>query len=239
MCAGYGLELSGPNSDRSDRAGRLGAIPPGDTAHGRALLEAWIAERNGRARITGRNAHNLNPLIRVHDGERQLALGWWWLHVGGEPAKFSAFNSRSDRLVSSWHAPFQHRALLPANWYVEKGVRFALPEGEQFGMAAVTSPAAENLDSYSLVTRGALGGAAEVHDRMPLVLPRELHDEWLDPARAGDAELVRAVIVRSEEISRELRPIGPDNAPNSALGSAPGGLAARSLCPADEQPTLF
>ncbi|KAM9862617.1 SOS response-associated peptidase family protein [Leucobacter sp. BZR 635] len=236
MCAGYGLEMAGPNSAsrsaRSERTGLFRAIPPGDTPEGRALLEAWIAERHGRARITGRTAQNLNPLIRVRESERELTLGWWWLHVGGAPAKFSAFNSRADRLVSAWREPFQQRALLPASWYVEKGVRFALPDGDQFAMAAVTAPAAEGLDSYSLVTRGAVGGAAEVHDRMPLVLPRELHDEWLDPARAGDADLVRAVIALSEEISREMLPIGQDG----GAGSGPAGAADSA---AVEQPTLF
>lgn len=214
MCAGYGLELSGPNSGGDRRPRRLGdtplsPIPPGDGPEGRALLEAWVRDRDGHARITGRNARNLNPLITGRDGARELTLGWWWLHVGGAPAKFTAFNSRADRLLQSWREPFQHRALLPATWYVEKGVRFALPGAEEFGMAAVTAPVAGDPDpdlaSYSLVTRDALGEAADTHDRMPLVLPRELHDEWLDPERAGDADLVRRALLVSEEISRELR----------------------------------
>lgn len=251
MCAGYGLELRGPNSDRGERVGLRGPIPPGDTPEGRALLEAWVAERGGRARITGSKARNLNPLIRAGDGERELALAWWWLHVGGAPAKFTAFNARSDRLLSSWHGPFQHRALLPASWYVEKGVRFALPGGEEFGMAAVTAPVAASdtgaagdtgLDSYALVTRAALGGAAEIHDRMPLVLPRELHDEWLDPERAGDAELVRKVVSVSEEISRELLGIGPDAAEGTtgSGGSAgSGGSRGSGGSQAAEHPRLF
>ena len=236
MCAGYGMELSGPNSDRSERSGLRGPIPPGDTAEGRALLEAWVAERGGRARITGKHARNLNPLIRVSEGERELALGWWWLHVGGAPAKFTAFNSRADRLLRSWHEPFQHRALLPATWYVEKGVRFALPESEEFGMAAVTAPVAGDaagggLDSYSLVTRDALGEASEIHDRMPLVLPRELHDEWLDPERVGDADLVSRVLRASEDIANELRAAGRDTPEAPPAPAAPAA--------ASEQPRLF
>ena len=64
MCAGYGLEPLGPNSSRSSRAGRLGPIPPGDTAEGFALLKRWAFERGGEARITGKRALNLNPMIR-------------------------------------------------------------------------------------------------------------------------------------------------------------------------------
>lgn len=238
MCAGYGLELRGPNSVQRDRPGLRAPIPPGATPEGRALLEAWVAERGGRARITGARARNLNPIIRAPDGEREIALAWWWLHVDGAPAKFTAFNSRADRLLQSWHGPFQRRALLPATWYVEKGVRFALPDGEEFGMAAVTAPVASPdddpaspLDSYSLVTRDARGSAAEVHDRMPLVLPRDLHEEWLDPDRAGDADLVRKSVLISEELTHALLAIGPD-------ASVPeGSPPARER--GDEHPTLF
>uniref|UniRef100_UPI0019015E65 SOS response-associated peptidase family protein n=1 Tax=Mycobacterium tuberculosis TaxID=1773 RepID=UPI0019015E65 len=93
-----------------------------------------------------------------------------------------------------------------------------------------------------LVTRGALGGAAEIHDRMPLVLPRELHDEWLDPERAGDAELVRKAVSVSEEISRALLGIGPDAAEGTggSGGSAgSGGSRGSGGSQAAEHPRLF
>ncbi|GAA1320490.1 SOS response-associated peptidase family protein [Leucobacter albus] len=238
MCAGYGLAPSGPNSRRDERPGLRGPIPPGDTPAGFALIEQWIADRGGKASITGRNALNLNPLIREIDGEREFELGWWWLHVGGAPAKYTAFNARADRLLQSWKTPFQHRAILPATWYVEKGVRFELPDGEEFGMAAVTAPGlmpdGTDVRSYSLVTRDALGTAATVHDRMPLVLPRELHDEWLAADREGDASLVARALSVSEEISHLLAAQAAADTP----ASAPAKRQAKAFAPA-EPPTLF
>ena len=56
-----------------------------------------------------------------------------------------------------------------------------------------------------MVTRTAVGEASGVHDRMPLVLPQEFQDEWLDTARSGDHELVQRAILASDEISRELQ----------------------------------
>ena len=175
-----------------------------------ALLADWAMRRDGAAKITGKNAVNLNPLIHAFDGEREMELGWWWIWLDGSgPVKFSAFNSRDDKLMRSWRKPFQHRAILPATWYVEKGKTFELPDGELFGLAAVTSTVTrddtgEQLLTYSMVTRQAVGEAATVHDRMPLALPRELHDEWLDPERPGDAALVDEVRLASDEISKAM-----------------------------------
>lgn len=216
MCAGYGieglgrdelLEASGDAEAGVRRRVRFEAIPPLDEPASGALLRRWAAEQQGRARITGRIARNLNPLIRAPRDERELVLGWWWLHVGGAPAEYSAFNSRDDKLLRSWREPFQRRALLPATWYVEKGRRFELSDGEPFGIAAITTsvPAPEGeLVTYSMVTRAAVGEASAVHHRMPLVLPPGFHDDWLDAGRPGDAALVDEALLASEAISRAL-----------------------------------
>ncbi|MGP9624289.1 SOS response-associated peptidase family protein [Corynebacterium sp. AOP34-AQ2-28] len=158
---------------------------------------------------------NLNPLITAdREGGRQMNLAWWWIHVGNEPAKFSAFNARDDKLLSSrvWKTPFrEHRALAPATWYIEKGRRFALPSGEAFGIASITTTAHrgdEQMLTYALVTRDAVADAASVHPRMPLVLPAELHDDWLDPELAGDGDLLAEALSASEELSRSMVIVG-------------------------------
>lgn len=115
-----------------------------DERENRLLLEKWIERRGGNAKITGKKAVNLNPLITADEsGDLALNLAWWWIHVGNEPATFSAFNARNDRLLQSrvWKGPCrEHRALAPATWYVEKGCRFALPGGKAFGIASITTP---------------------------------------------------------------------------------------------------
>lgn len=214
MCSLYGLDLpdegDGADAAASSPGGgvRFRSIAPGDEPQHLATLRRWAEGQHGRARITGRIARNLNPVIHVLGSERTIELAWWWLHVEGAPAEYSAFNSRSDRLLQSWREPFRCRGIVPASWYVEKDRRFALPAGEQFGIAAILAPAGPGLLSYSMVTRNAVGQAFETHDRMPLVLPRELHDEWLDPHRAGDESLVRRATAASEEISRDLVMVG-------------------------------
>lgn len=226
MCASYGLG-GGPYSEHP-----LFGLDPMDAHEGRAIVDEWLREQKGKAAITGRNAVNLNPIIRADaSGDRSIDLAWWWIWLDGSgPVKFSAFNSRDDRLLRSWRKPFQSRALLPAAWYVEKGVRFGLSSGEAFGIAAITSTVTddatgEKLTTYSMVTRDAIGDAALVWHRMPLVLPREAHDEWLNPARQGDSSLLEAVRHASDDFSASLRGIG-------ALPAASGGQSPTA-------PTLF
>ncbi len=175
------------------------------------LLEQWMDQRSSTAKITGRKARNLNPLITAPEGKRQLDLAWWWLHVGDEPAQFSAFNARDDKLLHSrvWKKPFaQHRGLAPAHWYIEKGQRFELPDTQGFAIATIVATSHQpdgDLLSYALVTRDAVAEAATVHPRMPLLLPEDLHDDWLDPNVDGDDELLAEAIAASESLSQQVR----------------------------------
>ncbi|MCT2087983.1 SOS response-associated peptidase [Micrococcus terreus] len=187
-----------------------------DERENRLLITGWMRDWGGKASTSReqKKGINLHPLILPAEGSgRTLALAWWWLHVGGVPAKFQAFNSRDDALATKWKGPFQHRALIPLDWYSEGGKRWALPDGQLFAIAAITSPR-RNADgsetiSYSMVTRHGIGEAASVissrgESRMPLILPREMHDEWLDPDRHGNASLVAEAQEASVALSQAV-----------------------------------
>lgn len=210
MCASYGLG-GGPRDE-----GESFGLDPMDERENRLLINEWMRDWGAKASTSREQQRgiNLHPLILPAAGSgRSVALAWWWLHVGGAPAKFPAFNSRDDALVKKWKEPFQHRALIPLDWYSEGGKRWALPDGQLFAVAAITSPR-RNADgsetiSYSMVTRHGIGDAASVissrgEPRMPLILPRELHDEWLDPGRVGDASFVAEAQEASESLSQAV-----------------------------------
>lgn len=206
MCASYGLGgFLKPGEEDPTPFG----LPPLDEREDQLRLRDWMTSWNGTAKITGKKARNFNPLIRVV-GERRLDFAWWWLHRGDVPDKRSAFNARDDKLTGYWRPSFaKRRALLPATWYIEKGVRFRLPDDELFGMAAIYSEF-KDFDgatrvSYALVTRDAVGEAKETHPRMPLIIPRDAHDFWLDPERSGDQELVDEMKFASEGISEAVK----------------------------------
>ncbi|MGO1851859.1 MAG: SOS response-associated peptidase family protein [Microbacteriaceae bacterium] len=210
MCASYGLG-GGPRE-----APVPSDLPPLDEEQSRAQLLDWAADRKSNARLTGPRARNLNPLIFAdRGGARSLEFSWWWLWLDGHgKAPFDAFNARDDKLLSTWRKYLTggKRALIPATWYVEKGKAFELPGGATFGMAAITHAVVEEasgkeLITYALVTRDAVDEAAKVHKRMPMLLPRDEHDTWLDPGRPGDSALVEQVVVASEELAHAVRVI--------------------------------
>src|SRR5258706_15082128 len=61
--------------------------------------------------------------------------------------------------------------------------------------------------SCTLLTRAAAGRLAEIHDRMPVVLPDEVHAQWLDPAQADPARAA-ALIEEHAQTDFEIVRVG-------------------------------
>lgn len=215
MCASYGLQVEAADIHTG--------FSVFDDRTQTAALDRWLAEfRDEPAKPTGVYRRNLNPIVRERerDGERRRSvdLAWWKLWVRGGPAKFPAINARVEGLVGSgaWGGPLKsRRGLVPATEYYEKGHRFRLPEEPAglFGFAALwnvtkmQSPQTgveEWMVSYAIVTRPAAPRIVDIHDRMPLILPRASYDEWLDPTRTGDQRLLDDVVAASDEFADEL-----------------------------------
>jgi len=173
---------------------------PDDILHGdRELLDglrSWASTNAGATLLpTGKNARNLNPIVRDVDGRRELELAWWGYLVDGEPAS----------LLERGGQPA--RAIVPATaWFeMQKPQRqwFQFSEGQArlFAMAAVTRPGRTSdgaeFTCYSLVMRPAQDRHAAVHDRSPLVIPAAFVGDWLTSS-AATRELVDAALRQSE-----------------------------------------
>lgn len=202
MCASYGLEIVGDFSGLDER------LVTGD-------LVDWLTERApGSFGTTRKDGTPLSPIITASGFED----AWWWLWVRGAPAKVTAFNARSERLVDSplWKGPFgSRRILIPASHYVERanqpGVRgrfrFRHPELPLVAIAGIAAPTGLTegpATSFAMVTRAPAAPGATIHDRMPLIVPASMQWAWLDPATTGDQGLVDAVVAASQDLSEQL-----------------------------------
>ncbi len=202
MCASYGLDPRFTDSELI-------------TAADESLLDGlrtWAEDNAGETlRPTGKNLRNLNPLIVQPEGTPALESAWWGFLIGGEPSKFPSINTRSERLQDR-PGGLKTRGIVPAtSWYeMQKPQRkwheFLVDDGALFGMAAVTQRgrAADGtwFTCYSIVMRPALDHLAELHDRMPLLIPASLSHDWLtaEPTR----EIIDEAILASDEIAARV-----------------------------------
>ena len=64
------------------------------------------------------------------------------------------------------------------------------------------------VDSFAIVTTAPNSTASAYHDRMPLVVPPDLYDGWLDRSGDGKAVLAEAQ-TRAEQLALEVYPTNP------------------------------
>ncbi|TYP89982.1 SOS response-associated peptidase [Blastococcus xanthinilyticus] len=142
------------------------------------------------------------------------------------------------------------RCLVPADGWYEWAKRLDSPAKQPYfitpedgsvlamaGLWEVWGTGEDRLYTCTVVTAPAVGALAEIHDRMPLVLPRDRWADWLDPAREDVAEL--AQLTPPEVVAGlELRPVGA--AVSNVRNNGPELLArADAVAAPADQPALF
>jgi len=211
MCASYGLDPRFTDTELLAAADE--AVLEG--------LRAW-AHENARetVRPTGKNLRNLNPIVVQPEVspalEPVLEPAWWGFLIGGEPSKFPSINTRSERLQER-PGGLKTRALVPAtSWYeMKKPERvwheFLVDDGALFGMAAVTQRGrtadGQSFTCYSIVMRPAPPHLAGIHDRMPLLIPASLSEDWLtaEPTKEIIDEALLAAATLDERVQAAPR----------------------------------
>ena len=170
------------------------------------LVPSWAKDRSIGSRLINARAEGLaeaRAFRRAYAARRCLvpADGWYEWRVGAGPAKQPYYMTPSDGHV----------------------LAFA-------GLYEFWGQPGELLTTTTIVTCAAVGPLAEVHDRMPLVLPRSAWRRWLDPAVADPADLLSAWDEADGE-HIELRPVGSEV--GNYRNNGPGLIA-----PAQPQPDV-
>lgn len=156
-----------------------------------------------------------DPRLRVRRMRWGLIPLWAKAAEPGVPVKGKPlFNARADKAATTpsfRDAVKKRRCLVPMDgwyeWLVEPGAGkgkavkqpyfMAQAEGERLYMAGLWSvwrdrdvPDSAPLLSCTILTTDAVGELTRIHDRMPLPMPREHWDAWLDPDHPAPAELL-------------------------------------------------
>jgi putative SOS response-associated peptidase YedK len=164
------------------------------------------------------------PLVRVSESHAARVLDtarWGLVPPWATDPRGGArmINARSETVATSpAFAPSfaRRRALIPADgWYEwvrtgkERQAYYMSPgDGSPLAFAGIwTTWGPDRLLTCSVLTTAAIGGLARVHDRMPLILPRERWAGWL--AGGGDPVELLQPMTESELAAIDVRPVGP------------------------------
>lgn len=164
------------------------------------LVPSWSKDDKGGARLINARSESAaeKPAFRTALRKRRCLLpadGWFeWQRQPGGPGKQPFFMTRADGSVLA----------MAGLWEIWRP-----PGASRDDMPLITA---------TVLTTEAVGPLQEIHDRMPLVLPRSRWSAWLDPdvEETGDllappgADLVAAL---------ELRPVS--SAVNNVRNSGP------------------
>jgi putative SOS response-associated peptidase YedK len=155
------------------------------------------------------------PIVRRdrEDGLRRLdVVRWGWLPYWAKDAKlsYSTFNARGEEVATKpvFRDAFKRRrCLIPLDAFYEwktigpkekQPYAFALKPGGPMAMAGLyenwRSPAGENVPSATIITCAPNALVAELHNRMPVILPPETWPTWLgeEPAELEQLQAILA-----------------------------------------------
>ena len=164
-------------------------------------------------------------IVRLVEGRREFALVRWgllppWVK---DPKNFTLLiNARGESVLDKpafRHAMRRRRCLIPADGFYEwkrSDLRSRQPyfvrqkSGAPFAFAGLwetwIGPNGEELETAAIVTTSANRTLASIHERMPVIVPPEAYDLWLDAA-AADEKTASSLIAPSPDDLLEAFPV--------------------------------
>ncbi|MGR4068266.1 SOS response-associated peptidase [Billgrantia sp. C5P2] len=140
-----------------------------------------------------------------HDEPPEQLEFWWGYRPKWAKGKAAQpINARVETVATSGYfknAFARHRCLVPADgWFewiaTETGKQphyLTRTDREPFAFAGIYASREDGSLGCAILTEPARGSAAEVHDRMPLILDEASIEPWLDPDLT-DRETIRNVV---------------------------------------------
>jgi putative SOS response-associated peptidase YedK len=173
------------------------------------------------------------PVVRLADGKRSFALMRWglWPSWAKDPKTFPLLiNARGESVLEKpafRNAMRRRRCLIPTDGFYEwqprgaggpkqpyfvRAKRDAAGNAPPLAFAGLyetwTGPNGEEVDTAAIVTTAANRTLAALHERMPVFVPKEAFDLWLDCANV-EADVAAALIRPANDNLLEAFEISP------------------------------
>ena len=164
---------------------------------------------------------NVAPTLEVYavangsDGQRRLGTFTWGLvpwFATAPTGGAKMINARAETVAEKpafRRSLERRRCILPADGFYEwlrtgkerQPYLFTAADGSVLAFAGLwevwrpkDDPDAEPLRTCSIITTSANDTMRPIHDRMPVVLPPQVWDQWLDPATKEAAEVLPLLV---------------------------------------------
>lgn len=189
------------------------------------------------------------PVVRQNGSVRQFALLRWGLipRWATDPKMgVRTINARAETVATKpmFRDAFRRRrCVIPADGFFEwkkDGSKKKRPfyitraDGHPFGFAGLWErwerPGVQAIESCTVITTDANDLLQDLHDRMPVILPEDAYDRWLDPTQDDQAEL-SAMLVPFPPNELALYEVSP-------LVNSPRNDSPECVAPLDTQRTL-
>lgn len=160
-----------------------------------------------------RPGNNISPgqqvMAIIHDHDENRLVGYRWGLIpswANDPSIGNRmFNARAETVAEkpSFARAFQkRRCLIPADGFYEwqkrgkikSPLRFSLKSDQPFGFAGIyetwSSPDKKPVHSCTIITTESNELMRPIHDRMPVIVPKDKEALWLDPDNRHQKELL-------------------------------------------------
>ena len=160
-----------------------------------------------------RPGNNISPgqqiaaVLRTDDQNSLVDLRWGLIPSWAKDPSIGnrMFNARAETIAEkpSFKNAFQkRRCLIPTDGFYEwqklgkmkKPLRFSLKSGEPFGLAGLyetwISPEQKPVNTCTIITTKPNDLIKPIHDRMPVILPKDQEAVWVDPDNHNQKELL-------------------------------------------------
>ncbi|MXY97357.1 MAG: SOS response-associated peptidase [Gemmatimonadetes bacterium] len=216
---------------------------------GRYSLTADLAELAGRFEFDGdwdafERRYNIAPtqeVLTVVGGEKRRGgfMRWGLIPHWAKDSKIGSrmINARAETVAekpSFRTALRRRRCLVLADGFYEwqrvgknkRPMRIVLRSGEPFAFAGLWSvwrdPNSNRVPSCTIITTAANDQLSPIHDRMPVILPRDLEELWLD-TRVDDPSALDSILTPYPGDEMDAYEVSP--LVNSAANNQPEVIA--------------
>lgn len=190
--------------------------------------EDLAADEGGHYNVAPTDAANVVVERARDDDVRRAVVRWRWgllPHWVDDPRAASrTFNARAEGLTRSplFRSAFaRRRCIVPVDSFYEwrrdgrrrQPFRIHATDGQPLALAGLWAgrrdpETGEVVRSCTIVTSAPNRFMASLHDRMPVILPRDAWAAWLAPAAADPGELL-ALLEPRDDLPLAMHPVAP------------------------------